>query len=323
MNTRVPARLLSSIEAHQSFLVTSHSRPDGDAIGSVLACTLMLRALGKTADAILADAVPLIYKSLPHVGEIIPANRVTQARDCMIILECDSVQRTGLSGVENMLLINIDHHSNARDFADVNWIDSSASAVGQMVFELAKATGIPISSEIATCLYTAVLTDTGSFCYENTDDRTFSLAQQLVQAGADPVRIARNVYFSSPTSKMRLLGCALTSLYRDGALAWMHITKEEMEATGAFEEDCEGLVNYALGIQGVELAAFFRELPDGRFRVSLRSKGAINVSDVAEQFGGGGHECASGLSIAGPLESAKEIVLDALLHAPPRSIAQH
>ncbi len=323
MNPCVPGKLLQAIEHHQSFLVTSHMRPDGDAIGSVLACTLLLRALGKQADAILADPIPLIYKSLPHVGEIIPSDRITRPRDCAIILECDSVRRTGITGLESMLLVNIDHHANARDFAAVNWVDSSASAVAQMIFDLAHATGVPLTAEMATCLYTAVLTDTGSFCYAGTSDRTFSLAQHLVKAGADPVRIARNVYFSSPTSKMRLLGCALSSLHRDGALAWMHITNHEMEATGAFEEDCEGLVNYALAIQGVELAAFFRELPDGRFRVSLRSKGAINVSDVAEQFGGGGHECASGLSISGPLESAKEHVLDALLHAPPRSIAQH
>lgn len=316
-------KILGAIDQNHSFLVTSHARPDGDAVGSVLACTMMLRALGKEADAMLADPVPLIYKSLPRAGEIIPAVRIERPHDCAIMLECDSVQRTGLSGLEGMLLINIDHHSNARDFAHLNWIDPNASAVAQMIFELAKASGVVITAEMATCLYTAVLTDTGSFCYEGTSDRTFSLAQELVKAGADPVRIARNVYFSSPTSKMRLLGAALSSLHRDGALAWMHITKEEMEFTGAFEEDCEGLVNYALGIQGVELAAFFRELPDGRFRVSLRSKGAINVSDVAEKFGGGGHECASGLSIAGPLESAKEHVLDALLHAPPRTIAQH
>ena len=122
---------------------------------------------------------------------------------------------------------------------------------------------------------------------------------------------------------MRLLGCALGHLHRDGALAWMHITHQHMIDTGALEEDCEGLVNYALGISGVEIAAFFRELPDGRFRVSLRSKGSINVSDVAEQFGGGGHECAAGMAIVGPLDFARDTVLERLLHAPPRTIAQH
>ena len=315
--------VLDAIEHHQRFLVTSHARPDGDAVGSVLACSLLLRQMGKHADPMLADPVPLIYKSLPHAGEIVPGTKVEREYDAVIILECDSVARTKLQGVDGLLLINIDHHASAREFADVNWIDDRSSAVGAMVFDLARAAHVNITPEIATCLYTAVLTDTGSFCYEGTDDRTFMLAEELVRAGADPVRIARNVYFSAPASKMRLLGCALSHLHRDGALAWMHITHADMLSSGALEEDCEGLVNYALGIAGVEIAAFFRELADGRFRVSLRSKGAINVGNVAEGFGGGGHECAAGLAVPGPLEDAKEQVLDALLHAPPRSIAGH
>ncbi len=317
------SKILRVIEEHQKFLVTSHARPDGDAVGSVLACTLLLRALGKHADAQLADPVPLIYKSLPHAGEIIPGTQVAEGYDAAIVLECDGVQRTKLSGIEHLMLINIDHHTSARDFGTINWIEPSASAVAQMVFDLAVAAGIRITNAMATCLYTAVITDTGSFCYEGTNDRTFSLAEELVRYGADPVRIARNVYFSNPTSKMRLLGAALSNLHRDGALAWLHVTHNDMVATGALEEDCEGLVNYALGISGVEIAAFFRELPNGGFRVSLRSKGAINVSDVAEQFGGGGHECAAGLAVAGPLEHAREKVLDRLLHAPPRTISQH
>jgi bifunctional oligoribonuclease and PAP phosphatase NrnA len=283
----------------------------------------LLRACGKDAVALLADPVPLIYKSLPHAGEIIPASTIEDEFDCAIILECDSVQRTRVTGLDDLFLINIDHHTSAREFADVNWIDANASAVAQMVYQLGDALDVKISPDIATCLYAAVLTDTGSFCYEGTSDRTFSLAEDLVRCGADPVRIARNVYFSNPTSKMRLLGCALSNLHRDGPLAWMHITHEDMVSTGALEEDCEGLVNYALAISGVELAAFFRELPDGRFRVSLRSKGSINVADVAEQFGGGGHECAAGLAITGPLDEARDTVLERLLHAPPRSIAAY
>jgi bifunctional oligoribonuclease and PAP phosphatase NrnA len=279
--------------------------------------------MGKEADAMLADPVPLIYKSLPRAGEVIPGTCVERQYDAVIILECDSIERTRLQGIHDLLLINIDHHTSAREFAQINWIDPNASAVAQMVFDLAHAAGVRVTSEMATCLYAAVLTDTGSFCFEGTTDRTFALAEELVRCGADPVRIAQNIYFSRPASKVRLMGSAFCNLYRDGALAWMHVTHENMLATGAIEEDCEGLVNYALGISGVELAAFFRELPDGRFRVSLRSKGAINVSDVAEQFGGGGHECAAGLAIDGPLENAKEQVLDRLLHAPPRTIAQH
>ncbi|MEO8726562.1 MAG: bifunctional oligoribonuclease/PAP phosphatase NrnA [Acidobacteriaceae bacterium] len=308
--------------------MTSHARPDGDAVGSVIACTLLLRAMGKQADPMLADPVPLIYKSLPHAGEIIPGTWVERSYDAAIILECDNVQRTQIDGIEKTgsgipILINIDHHRSTREFGHINWIDPTASAVAQMVFELAAAAGVTVNSEMATCLYAAVLTDTGSFCFEGTNHRTFALAEELVRRGADPVRIAQNIYFARPASKVRLMGSAFCNLHRDGALAWMHVTHANMLAAGALEEDCEGLVNFALGIAGVELAAFFRELPDGRFRVSLRSKGAINVAGVAEQFGGGGHECAAGLALDGPLEVAKEQVLDRLLQAPPRTISQH
>jgi phosphoesterase RecJ-like protein len=140
--------------------------------------------------------------------------------------------------------------------------------------------------------------------FEGTNEHTFALARELVLAGADAAYCARNVYFGHSTAKMRLLGAALSNLHREGPLAWIWATSEQMERIGAKEEDCEGLVNYALSIQDVEVAVFFRELPDGRFRVSLRSKGQMDVAAVAEQFGGGGHACASGCSVDGPLSVA-------------------
>jgi phosphoesterase RecJ-like protein len=167
---------------------------------------------------------------------------------------------------------------------------------------------------MATCLYAAVLTDTGSFCFEGTDDRTFALAQALVRAGADPARIAQNIYFANPEAKMRLLGEALANLKRSGNLIWMFVSRAQMTKTGARDEDCEGLVNYALGIAGIEVAIFFREMADGRYRVSLRSKGAVNVAAVAEQFGGGGHKCASGCSIDGPLSLASERIIERITY---------
>jgi phosphoesterase RecJ-like protein len=160
-----------------------------------------------------------------------------------------------------------------------------------------------------------VLTDTGSFCFAGTDAHTFELAVELVRCGANPVDIAQNVYFSNPTSKMRLLGAALSNLHREGTLAYMHLSLDEMELSGGLEEDCEGIVNYALGIEGVEVALFFRELSDGRYRVSLRSKGQVNVALVAEQFGGGGHSCASGCATSGPLSASLELILTRLRNA--------
>jgi phosphoesterase RecJ-like protein len=300
--------VLSAIEKHQRFLLTSHARPDGDAVGSVLGASLMLRQLGKDVETVLSDSVPVIYRGLPHADSIRRVNQVNGRYDAAIILECDSVQRTGIRGLDmsGRTLINIDHHSSARPFADINWIDPSACATAQMIFELGRASGAQITPEVATCLYTAVLTDTGSFCFQGTNANTFALARELVNAGADPSRIAHSVYFANPESKMRLLGIALGSLHREGDAVWMTVTQEQMRACGAIEEDCEGLVNYGLGIAGVEVAAFFRELPDGRYRVSLRSKGGMNVANVASEFGGGGHACAGGCSLPGPFASALE-----------------
>ena len=296
--------VLRNIEQRKHFVLTSHARPDGDAIGSALACGQILRLLGKEAEVVLHDPVPRIYQPLPFADRVVQANHVNGRYEAAILLECDSVQRTRLEGLENQFLISIDHHASGRPFAHVNWIDPRAAATAELVHQLAKAAGVKISREIATCLYTALLTDTGSFMFKGTNEQTFALARELVLAGADPAQCAQNIYFAHSTAKMRLLGAALSNLHREGPLAWIWVTREQMERTHAKEEDCEGIVNYALSIQDVEVAAFFREIPDGRYRVSLRSKGKLNVAEIAERFGGGGHECASGLSIDGPLSVA-------------------
>jgi bifunctional oligoribonuclease and PAP phosphatase NrnA len=229
--------------------------------------------------------------------------------DTVILLECDGIARTSLAGLENRFLINIDHHTSGRAFANLNWIDSSACAVAELVYQLAGAAGVDITPEIATCLYTAVLSDTGSFCYEGTDAHTFELARNLVRRGADPVLIAHDVYFSNPASKMLLLGAALANLHFDGRLAWLWVSANDMDRIRAAEEDCEGIVNYAIGIAGIEVAVFLRELRENRVRLSLRSKGQVNVATIAERFGGGGHENASGCTLGGALPMVMEQIL--------------
>jgi bifunctional oligoribonuclease and PAP phosphatase NrnA len=301
-------QVLTQIERRDQFVLTSHARPDGDAVGSSLAFSQILHLMGKKAEVVLRDGVPRIYQSLPSAEKVIKAESVNGNYQAAIILECDSIQRTRLGGLEDCFLINIDHHASARAFAHVNWIDPKAVATAEMVYRLARAAAVRITPEIATCLYTAVLTDTGSFMFAGTNEHTFELARELVLAGADPARCARNIYFGHSTAKMRLLGAALSNLHRQGPLAWISATQEQMERCKAKEEDCEGLVNYALSIHDVEVAAFFRELPEGRFRVSLRSKGGYDVAAVAERFGGGGHRCASGCSIEGPLSAAADAI---------------
>jgi len=301
--------VLKHIEERDRFVLTSHARPDGDAVGSALACWEILRCMGKDVEVVLRDGVPRIYHPLPFADKVLQSDSVNGSYDAAIILECDSIQRTRLEGLDGRFLINIDHHKSGRTFADVNWIDPKAVATAEMVYKLARAAGVKISPEIATCLYTAVLTDTGAFMYEETSEHTFELARELVLAGADPAHCARPIYFGHSTAKMRLLGSALSVLQREGPLAWIWVTQAQMERANAKEEDCEGLVNYALSIGDVEVAVFFRELPGGRFRVSLRSKGGLDVAQIAEEFGGGGHTCASGGSVDGPLHAAVESVL--------------
>lgn len=307
--------VLNAIEHGSRFLVAAHARPDGDAIGSILACGMMLQQLGKHVDMVSRDRVPLIYRSLPCAESIRIMEKVSGNYDAVILLECDGIERTGLAGLEGRSSINIDHHFSGKTFAEVNWIDNDACAVAAMVYELAMIAGVRITPQMATCLYTAVLTDTGSFCYSGTDARTFEIAADLVRHGADPSLIAQHTYFSNPTSKMRLLGAALSNLHREGRLAWMWITHDNMITACAAEEDCEGLVNYVIGISGVDVAVFLRELNTHRVRLSLRSKGEINVASIAERFGGGGHRHASGCTLDGPLPAAAEVILDRLSEA--------
>ena len=313
-STSVPPidAVLSSIARAERLLVTAHARPDGDAVGGVLACWMMLRKMSKQADMALSDRVPHIYRSLPCASQIQHWSTVEGDYDTVILLECDGVERSRLRGLDHRFLINIDHHTSGRCFANVNWIDSSACAVAELVYQLIRAARIPITRSMATCLYTAVLTDTGSFCYEGTDAHTFELARDLVSHGADPVGLAQDVYFSNRSAKMHLLGAALANLHHDGGLAWLWVAESDMDRTQAAEEDCEGIVNYAIGIEGIEVAVFFRELRDHRVRLSLRSKGRVNVATIAERFGGGGHENASGCTLDGPLPVATEQILEYL-----------
>ena len=303
------AAILDAIHQHPRFLVTSHARPDGDAIGSVLALAEILDQLGRKVDIILADPVPATYASLPNLDRIrhtpsandIDPDKSTPA----ILLECDGIDRTGLLGLEGRNLINIDHHASGRNFGSVNWIDEHACAVAAMVYRLAIAADVDITPSMATCLYAAILSDTGAFTYSSTTADTFALVHDLAAHGADPSQIARDIYFSNPASKIRLLGIALSNLQTEGDIAWTWVTSEDMDRIGATAEDCEGVVNYLISIAEVEAAVFLRQVPDAnQFRLSIRSKGKTDVAKIAEHFGGGGHRNASGCTLHGPLEVA-------------------
>jgi phosphoesterase RecJ-like protein len=308
-STETIGQILQVLRQGERFLVCSHSRPDGDAVGSMLAVGMLLEEMGKRADLVAADRIPAVYRSLPGAGKVRSALRVHGPYDAAILLECDGLERAKLRGMEEFFLINIDHHVSGRRFAHLNWIDSEAASVGELVYKLVQAAGAAVTPEMATCLYTTVLTDTGGFCYGSMRASTFALVRDLVLAGADPIRIAQDVFLSTTASRMLLLGAALSNLKREGRLAWLWVTHHDMVRTQAAEEDCEGIVNFAAAIAGVEAAAFLRELPEHTIRLSLRSKGTVNVAAIAERLGGGGHENAAGCTLEGPLASALDQIL--------------
>ena len=303
------AAILKVLRRGERFLVCSHSWPDGDAVGSMIAIGMLLEQMGKQVDLVTADRIPANCRALPGVDAIRSQVRVKGTYDAAILLECDGLARAKLPGLEDFFLINIDHHVSGRAFAHLNWIDPDATSVGELIYKLVKAAGATVTPQMATCLYATVLTDTAGFCFGSIQASTFDLARNLALAGADPIRIAQDVCFSTSTSKMLLLGAALGNLNREGPLVWLWVTHDDMLRTGAVEEDCDGIVNFAVCISGVEAAVFLRELPEGSIRLSLRGKGKVNVAAIAGRLGGGGHENLAGCTVEGPLHRALDEIL--------------
>ena len=308
-------RILSEFRPGRSFVLTSHSRPDGDAVGSLLGLADLLEARDCRTELVLADPVPAVYRSLPGSERIRHASSPSLGDEDelrpVVVLECDSIERTGLRGLEGRYLINIDHHASGRNYGDLNWIDPDASAVGSMVYELMEAMGESVSPETATCIYAAILADTGGFTSRATTPETLATAANLARLGADPARIANDLCFSSPECKVRLLGAALVNMQRQGNIAWSWATLGDLERLSAMAEDCDGVVNYLVGVAGVEAAFFAVEQPQGGdFRLSLRSKSQLDVARIAEEFGGGGHRAASGCLVTGSIESVVRRVLE-------------
>ncbi len=190
--------ILKVLRQGERFLLCSHTRPDGDSVGSMLTLGMLLQQMGKQVDLVMADPVPASYRKMPGASAIRVVRRVQGAYDAAVLLECDGLERTALRGLDRYFLINIDHHMTGRNFAHLNWIDREAASVGEMVYRLACAAGAAITPEMATCLYTTVLMDTGGFCYGSVRESTFAFAQELVQAGADPIAIAQDLFFPCP-----------------------------------------------------------------------------------------------------------------------------
>ena len=311
------SQVVELIENKQIFGITTHLRPDGDGIGSSLALCWLLKSLGKTAEVILRDPVPSSCLRLTGAENVRYVKKIDCEYDAVFVIECSDPKRPGIENLENQFLVNIDHHATCELFGEVNWIDATASAVGEMIYNLCKAIGGRITKEIAECVYTALLTDTGSFHYSNTSERTFKVASELIRAGVKPAKLAESVFNSYPWSRIELLWRVLSTVRRDasGKVAYLLQTQDMLDNAGATEEDAEGFVNMPLTAEEVEASVMLKESAPEVFRVSLRSKGDVNVVRIAEKFGGGGHKNAAGCTVRGKLSEIEEEMIELLVEA--------
>src|SRR5881409_1420123 len=244
------SQVVDLIEKKDRFAITSHLRPDGDSLGSSLGLYWLLRALDKDVEAIMRDPAPHAYQKLPGAETIRVTPSVDRPYDAVFVIECSDIDRPGLIDLEKQFVVNIDHHSTTELFGAINWIDSTASAVGEMIYNLCKATGVRVTKEIAECCYTALITDTGSFHYSNTTERTFKVASELVRTGVKPAKTAEAVFASYPWSKIQLFGEVLSTARRDstGHVALLRHSLDMQRQAQASDEDADGFVNYPLTV---------------------------------------------------------------------------
>jgi phosphoesterase RecJ-like protein len=316
--------IVDSIATRKRFVISSHSRPDGDSIGSQLAMAFALRALGKEVRVVNRDAAPGPLMAFPGVAEIEIAGQVEGAFDAAIIMECGDLTRTGVAGLEQFFVINIDHHPGNTGYGRINWFDSTAAACGEMVYELIGALGVPLSVEMATHIYVAILTDTGSFHYSSISPRTFEICREALAAGVEPVLVARHVYDSNNIGRLRLFGSVLSAMQLDttGRIAMVYLDHEMARAAGGTYDDTEGLINLPLTVKEIQAVVFFKQIEGEQYRVSLRSKGDVDIGAVATEFGGGGHKNAAGCTVSGGIDTLQKLFVEKMEEAidgrPPR-----
>lgn len=312
-------RIVAEIAAHGSFLVTTHESPDGDAVGSSLALGSYLRRLGKEVTIYLRDPLPDLYAFLPLADQVVHTIP-SRPFDVCFVLDVGEFRRAGeelmnFQGVGKF--INVDHHLQCESFGAINLIDPEAAATGVLVYRIIRAAGHEVDYDTALGIYTAVITDTGSFRYSNANQEAFVIAGEMVARGVNAWSIAEKLYESQPQQRLELLALALATLTVSprGDVASITVTLDMYQKTGANAELTDGFVNYPRSIRGVEVAVFFREINPGLYKVGFRSKGKVNVSALSAGFGGGGHHNAAGCVIAGPLEEVREKVFTHLARA--------
>lgn len=311
-------KVIDTLKKKESFMLTTHMNPEGDAIGSTLALALALSSIGKNVTINTIDPVPGILKFLPSCNKVQQIKTVDGRFDAVIVLDCGDLERVGFLSKDNIpadILINIDHHKTNPGFGTINLVEE-AVASADIVYTIIKKMNIPVTPEIAVCIYTAIMTETGSFRYTNTTDHTLRVAGEMISYGANPAEIADKVYNRNSIGRLNLLGLVLSTLKLsgDGKIAWITVLEEMFKETGTTKEDTEDLINYPRSVEGVEVAILFRQSNDD-WKLSFRSNGKVDVALVSLEFGGGGHSMAAGCLLKGSLEEVMEKVIGKVAEA--------
>lgn len=309
--------IAAALKERQSFILASHARPDGDAVGSQLALGFALRALGKTVRLVSRDPIPAPYRDFPGVTDIEYTAAVDGHADAVVMLECSDLTRPGIQGLEPYFVINVDHHLGNAMYGDENWFDGSAAACAEMVADIIDALDVSWTPEIATHIFLGVATDTGSFHHGPISARTFEVCRRVALAGVDPAALSQRIFDSFGIGRVKLMGAMLSQmeLLHQGRLGVLEFDDALLERCGATIDDTEGLVNLPLGAREVSVVALFKRQADGSTRASLRSKGDVDVRAVAGLWKGGGHKNAAGLTLTGDFHAQKAAVVAALIRA--------
>lgn len=317
-------RIIGHLKNSKEAFLATHTNPDGDAIGSLLALGGALQRLGCGTLLYDASPVPAVYQFLPSVERVVRELPPEECRfDLAVVLDCGNVRRIGEDALQRIdgipTIINIDHHITNTGFGTLQAVDSSACATSEIIYRLIRKLEVPIDPAMATAIYTGILTDTGSFRFSNTNRAAFEICEKMIAAGADPYHVAQHVYGTYSLGRIKLLNLALDSIEisKNGKMSMMSLTRNMLRETGTQPEDIDGLINYARRIQDVRVAVLIQELENGvessgsrhRYHVSLRSDGTVDVSRIAAAYGGGGHSSAAGFSTEQPFSELKSHLL--------------
>jgi bifunctional oligoribonuclease and PAP phosphatase NrnA len=313
-------RIIDHLRTVERVLVASHENPDGDAIGSLIAMGLALEAMGRRVTFFNPSKIPTVYRFLPAVRKVSPQIPENERYDTAIVIDCGSLNRLGdaRERIERLpAVINIDHHITNTCFGTHRWVDTEACASAEMVYRIIQRLGVTIDQAMASAIYTGILTDTGSFRFNNTNSASFAICLEMVSKGVDPSLVARHVYGTYSMGRIKLLNLALDTIEisRSGRVSVMAVTQEMLKETGTQVEEADGLINYARRIEDVRVAVLIKEEANGNgseqrpYHISLRSDGSVDVAAIATGFGGGGHRSAAGFSISGRLPEIKSRIV--------------